>query len=217
MATVAAIATLGTPHTSLSVAVIFFGCDGFAGSTDPTTSRVPETVLHAFFVSPLTLPFTVVIIPCGSDATPGTVTAVDALLGLGGQVASFGNTRSATTQLARSAVPVFISAISTRCSRSHPAPGRSWSRPAPASGTAEAAHRRRVRLAGAERRAARRDDRHRGRRPAHHDRVRDRHRVLLSTVLVSVTVQLKSAAPRPCSSPCTAPSAPPPPCSSRSP
>src|SRR5947207_938178 len=71
------IATLGTPHTSLSVAVIFFGCDGFAGSTEPTTSHVTETVLHAFVASPLTLAFTVVIIPCGSDATPGTVTAVD--------------------------------------------------------------------------------------------------------------------------------------------
>src|SRR5439155_752936 len=100
------IATLGTPHTSLSVAVIFFGCDGFAGSTDPTTSHVTETVLQAFFVSPLTLPFTVVIIPCGSDATPGTATGFDVVV-VGGQVGSFGNTLSVTVQLKSAVPPVF--------------------------------------------------------------------------------------------------------------
>src|SRR5438874_1248527 len=103
--------TLGTSQTALSVAVIFFCWEGLAGSTDPTTSHVTEAVLHAFVVSPLTLPFTVVLIPCGSDATPGTVTGVDAPVG--GQVGSFLNTLSLTTQFARSAVPVFISSMST--------------------------------------------------------------------------------------------------------
>src|SRR6266571_6455133 len=96
---------------ALSVAVSVFACDGWAGSTDPTMSHVTDTVLQAFAVSPLTLPFTVVIVPCVSDATPGTVTAVDAPDG--GQVGSFGNTLSVTTQFARSAVPVFISSMST--------------------------------------------------------------------------------------------------------
>src|SRR5713101_9491849 len=104
--------TLGTPQMSLSVAVIFFGCVGFSGSTYPTISPTTETVLQAFFVSPLTLPFTVVIVPCGSDATPGTVTGFDVVV-VGGQVGSFGNTLSVTTQFARSAVPVFISSMST--------------------------------------------------------------------------------------------------------
>src|SRR5437773_4273470 len=103
--------TLGTPQMALSVAVSVFGCDGWAGSTDPTMSHVTDTVLQAFAVSPLTLPFTVVLIPCGSDATPGTVTAVGAPDG--GQVGSFLNTLSLTTQFARSAVPVFISSMST--------------------------------------------------------------------------------------------------------
>src|SRR5947207_1392478 len=107
-----AAAPLGRPgHPSRSVAVIFFGWEGLAGSTDPTTSHVTEAVLHAFVVSPLTLAFTVVLIPCGSDATPGTVTGVDAPVG--GQVGSFLNTLSLTTQFARSAVPAFISSMST--------------------------------------------------------------------------------------------------------
>ena len=67
--------------------------------------------MQAFPVSPLTLPITVVVIPCGSDATPGTVTGVP--VPTGGQVASFVNTLSVTTQFARSAVPVFISLTST--------------------------------------------------------------------------------------------------------
>src|SRR5207249_1746000 len=103
--------TLGTSQMALSVAVSVFACDGWAGSTDPTMSHVTDAVLQAFAVSPLTLPFTVVIVPCVSDATPGAVIGVGAPDG--GQVGSFGNTLSVTTQFARSADPVFISSMST--------------------------------------------------------------------------------------------------------
>src|SRR5207247_7158029 len=103
--------TLGTSQMALSVAVSVFACDGWAGSTDPTMSHVTDTVLQAFTVSPLTLPFTVVIVACVSDATPDTVIGVG--VPDGGQVGSFLNTLSVTTQFARSAVPVFISSMST--------------------------------------------------------------------------------------------------------
>src|SRR5438093_7218777 len=74
-------------------------------------SHVTEATLHAFVVRPLTLPFTVVLIPCGSDATPCTVIGVD--VPDGGQVGSFLNTLSDTAQFARSTVPVFIRVMST--------------------------------------------------------------------------------------------------------
>ena len=50
---------------SLFVAVTFFGSVGFAGSTDPTTSHVTETVLQVFVVSPVALPVAVAIMLCG--------------------------------------------------------------------------------------------------------------------------------------------------------
>src|SRR5437870_10026917 len=50
------IETLGTPHTSWSVAGgVFLGCEGLAGSTESLISQVTDTVLQAFVVSPVTL------------------------------------------------------------------------------------------------------------------------------------------------------------------
>src|SRR5438128_11881352 len=63
-------------------------------------------------VSPVTLPITVADVPAGREATPVTVTSVEVVV-VGGQVGSFGNTLSVTTQFWRSAVPVFISVTST--------------------------------------------------------------------------------------------------------
>ena len=107
------IETLATGHTSWSVAGgVFLGCEGLAGSTESLISHVTATVLQAFVVSPVTLPITVVDCPAGSEATPVTVTSVEVVV-VGGQVGSFGNTLSVTTQFWRSAVPVFISVTST--------------------------------------------------------------------------------------------------------
>src|SRR5438874_2594002 len=92
----------------------------------PTTSQVTTTSSQASFVRPLTLPVadavafgssdamvaTVVDCPAGSEATPATVTSVEVVV-VGGQVGSFGNTLSVTTQFWRSAVPVFINVTST--------------------------------------------------------------------------------------------------------
>src|SRR5206468_4749404 len=107
------IETLGTPHTSWSVAAgVFLACEGLGGSTESLSSQVTDTGLQAFVVSPVTLPITVVDCPAGSEATPATVTSVEVVV-VGGQVGSFGNTLSVTTQFWRSAVPVFISVTST--------------------------------------------------------------------------------------------------------
>src|SRR5438067_11470036 len=48
--------TLHVSHVSCAVAVSCFRAEGFAGSTEPTISRVTETVLQELCVSPAIVP-----------------------------------------------------------------------------------------------------------------------------------------------------------------
>jgi len=86
------------------------------GPTDPTISHVTDTVLHESFVSPVAVPVAVVMLPCPRLAIvlglTATATLVPEGLPLAGQAASV-KFVSVTTQFARSAVPVFVTVMST--------------------------------------------------------------------------------------------------------
>src|SRR5437867_789331 len=79
----------------------------------PTTSHVTDTSSHALPVRPLTLPVADAIAPGSSDAMVAGVVGTGVPAPVGGQVGSFVKTLSLTAQFARSAVPVFISSMST--------------------------------------------------------------------------------------------------------
>src|SRR5881396_2648499 len=110
------ICTLQVSHVSCAFAVSVFWCPGLLGSTDPLISHVTETVLQESFVSPATVPVTVVMLPCPRLAIVLGLTATALLVPDGvppaGHAASV-KFVSVTVQFSRSAVPALFTVIVT--------------------------------------------------------------------------------------------------------
>src|SRR5437667_108135 len=79
----------------------------------PTTSHVTDTSSHALAVRPLTLPVADAVAPGSSDAMVAGVVGTGVPAPVGGQVGSLVKMLSVIAQFWRSAVPVFISVMST--------------------------------------------------------------------------------------------------------
>src|SRR5438132_7947 len=110
------ICTLQVSHVSCAFAVSVFWCPELLGSTDPLISHVTETVLQESFVSPATVPVTVVMLSCPRLAIVLGLTATALLVPdgvpLAGHAASV-KFVSVTVQFSRSAVPVLFTVIVT--------------------------------------------------------------------------------------------------------